>query len=210
MARESSGGRAVYLGASNGDDPAAFEIFDQAVAAAGYADRSAMRSGDGAEGFAGADLILLAGGDPLLGWRAFEANGWVDALRSRWQRGSLLVGVSAGAVQLGLGVRPDADRAVSMLALAPYWIGAHEEAAGWAEVIATQRADPRCRPALALPFGAAARVSANGQFEVLSKKVAEVRWFSDGPTFRWKRPVEGQRELVIRDDKKSFEEIDHG
>lgn len=48
-----------------------------------------------------AQLIVLAGGDVRLGWNTFENTGMKDVIVDRYAHGAVLVGVSAGAVQLG-------------------------------------------------------------------------------------------------------------
>lgn len=48
------------------------------------------------------DLILVAGGDPLRGWSNFASCvGFVDVLKSCYDRGVVFVGISAGAILLG-------------------------------------------------------------------------------------------------------------
>ena len=46
-------------------------------------------------------LIVLAGGDVRLGWTTFEKTGMKDVILDRYIHGAVLVGISAGAVQLG-------------------------------------------------------------------------------------------------------------
>ena len=48
-----------------------------------------------------AQLIVLAGGDVRLGWNTFEKTGMKDVILGRYAQGAVLVGISAGAVQLG-------------------------------------------------------------------------------------------------------------
>src|SRR5215207_3261208 len=97
--------RAAYIGASNGDDPAYYSIFEAAMEGAGVndcrmilssfppADRSFLND---------ADIILLAGGDVEKGWGVFVETGMREFVVRRYNEGAVLLGVSAGAVQLGL------------------------------------------------------------------------------------------------------------
>lgn len=97
--------KAAYLGASNGDLPEFYELFVAAMAEVGIRKNRhipAVPSADDLEALGQADLILLAGGDTLAGWRAFEAAGLHEKIRQRYYAGAVLVGISAGAVQLGL------------------------------------------------------------------------------------------------------------
>ncbi|HEX2202105.1 MAG TPA: Type 1 glutamine amidotransferase-like domain-containing protein [Longimicrobium sp.] len=130
--------RAAYLGASNGDEPAFYQIFTGAMESAGITDCRLVRSSPSAEDLAfleGADLILLAGGDVERGWRAFASSGVREAVVRRYFSGAVLVGVSAGAVQLGRLGWPAGDPSPGALfptfGLVPYVVDAHAEATEW-------------------------------------------------------------------------------
>ncbi|RMH21688.1 MAG: peptidase [Acidobacteria bacterium] len=131
--------RAAYVGASNDDDPDAYRIFAGAMELAGI-DRlrripSELSAAD-LEWIDGAHLILLAGGDLERGWRTFKANGLARILVRRHGEGALLIGVSAGAVQLGLGGYVGAanggERFLHTFALCHHVVGVHQEAEDWA------------------------------------------------------------------------------
>ena len=95
---------AAYIGASNGDRPEYYGIFEAAVDAVGITDRRMIDSSFGPDDRAfleRAQLIVLAGGDVPLGWNTFEKTGIKDVILDRYAQGVLLVGISAGAVQLG-------------------------------------------------------------------------------------------------------------
>jgi cyanophycinase-like exopeptidase len=79
-----------------------------------------------------ADIILLAGGSVEKGWRVFEENGLGTAIGELYAAGALLVGVSAGAVQLGRGGLTDDESAlVTTFGLLPLYVGVHEERERW-------------------------------------------------------------------------------
>src|SRR5437588_5132069 len=106
--------KAAYIGASNGDDPQFYSIFEAAMEPIGVTQRRmipARPSNDDLGFLQSADLVLLAGGNVEQGWRAFEQNGVKDLISRKRYDGVVLVGVSAGAVQLGLGplVEPAAE-----------------------------------------------------------------------------------------------------
>lgn len=95
---------AAYIGASNGDRPEYYGIFEAAMDALGVTDRRMIDSSFGPADRAFLErawLIVLAGGDVRLGWDTFEHTGMKDVILRRHTQGAVLVGVSAGAVQLG-------------------------------------------------------------------------------------------------------------
>lgn len=126
--------RAAYLGASNGDRPVFYELFVAAMAGLDLHDCRhipAQPSPADREYLDRADLILLSGGDPQLGWAALSASGLHERLLACYQRGALLLGISAGAMLLGLlgwaeHAAPSATR-FAALGLVPYIVSAHAE-----------------------------------------------------------------------------------
>ncbi|HEY7216186.1 MAG TPA: Type 1 glutamine amidotransferase-like domain-containing protein, partial [Thermoanaerobaculia bacterium] len=95
--------KAAYLGASNGDAPEFYELFLAAMAEIGVRDCRHVPARPAAGDLAfleEAGLILLAGGDVRRGWTTFEETGVKDKLMERYYAGALLIGISAGAVQL--------------------------------------------------------------------------------------------------------------
>lgn len=97
--------KAAYVGASNGDLPEFYELFQGAMQGIDVTDCRMIPSEPAAEDlefFDRADLILLAGGDVERGWRCLKRNGLQQKVIERYYTGALLMGISAGAVQLGL------------------------------------------------------------------------------------------------------------
>ncbi len=130
--------KAAYLGASNGDDPQFYSIFEAAMENIEVRDcrmiRSSFTSAD--ELFMNeADIILLAGGDVERGWKAFKQAGLTELIMKRYYEGAVLIGISAGAVQLGLFglVQEEASltKLIDTFKLVPFIIGAHEERQEW-------------------------------------------------------------------------------
>ena len=129
---------AAYIGASNGDDPAFYHLFEAAMHNIGVrrchmigpsyssAEHAALEQ---------ADMILLAGGDTETGWHVFQRVGLGDVLRRRYHAGGVLLGISAGAVQLGTTGWTHAAASSADLfdtfTLVPFVIGAHEECTSW-------------------------------------------------------------------------------
>ena len=130
--------KAAYVSASNGDRPEFYSIFEAAMAGLNIHDChmvSSRFSSEEALSLATADIILLAGGDVIRGWRVFEETGQKELIIKRYHEGALLIGVSAGAVQLGmLGWSENGfstESVVDLFQLVPYIISAHDEKMGW-------------------------------------------------------------------------------
>jgi peptidase E len=123
--------RAAYLGASNGDAPEFYDLFVSAMGEIGIRECRhvpAQPSAEDLQFLDGADLILLAGGDVWLGWNAFETTGVKDRIVQRYYAGAVLVGVSAGAVQLGLNGWDEEDSTIfDTLRLVPFVVDVHDE-----------------------------------------------------------------------------------
>ncbi|MET0650665.1 MAG: Type 1 glutamine amidotransferase-like domain-containing protein [Pyrinomonadaceae bacterium] len=130
--------RAAYLGASNGDTPEYYSIFEAAMAGAGVRNRKMILGSFPPEDQSflnEADLILLAGGDVERGWHVFVETGMREFVIRRYYEGAVLMGVSAGAAQLGLYglLERGASTAglVGTFGLVPFVIDAHDEGRGW-------------------------------------------------------------------------------
>ena len=139
--------KAAYIGASNGDNPNFYAIFVAAMKGVSVVDCRMIASALSERDLAflnDADIILLAGGDVEAGWRTFVTNGLSNHLIRRHAEGASLIGISAGAVQLGLGY----------LKLVPFIIGAHEESTNWKTTI--ERLSESDTTAIGLPTGGGA------------------------------------------------------
>lgn len=176
--------RAAYLGASNGDQPEFFELFAGAwrdVAASPCRHVPAEPSAEELAFLSQAELLLLAGGDPVVGQRAFQEHGVARLLAERRAAGALLVGVSAGAVQFGLAWRDAADPAAPsqpMLALVPFAIGAHDEP-DWTSLRAlVEEGGPAWR-GVGVPSGGGVLVHGDLSLEPLRRPLALLEWRGD-------------------------------
>lgn len=126
--------RAAYIGASNGDEQAFYDVFLAAMDGWGVHDCQMIRSRPTDESLAfleSADLVLLAGGDVDRGLGIMKSNGVLDRVRTAHATGAILIGVSAGATQLGRcgWATEDAGppRAFEAASLLPYVVEAHGE-----------------------------------------------------------------------------------
>lgn len=128
--------KAAYIGASNGDDPQYYSIFEAAMESVDISDRrrilSSFSSDD--ERFVNeSDIILLSGGDVEMGWNAFTEVGLNELIIRKYQEGAMLIGISAGAVQLGMFglVEASVNKLIDTFKLVPFIISAHEEKQDW-------------------------------------------------------------------------------
>jgi len=130
--------KAAYVGAANGDDPQFYSIFEAAMQGVDIHDRKMILSSFSSEDESfiyEADIILLAGGDVEMGWNAFTRVGLNELIIKRYYEGAVLIGISAGAVQLGLFGLVEAEASFNKLIdtfkLVPFIISAHEEKQEW-------------------------------------------------------------------------------
>ena len=159
VAKTSDRQKAAYVGASNGDQPKFYEIFVAAMEGVGIFDCKMIPSVLSEADLAflnDADLILLAGGDVEAGWRTFLSNGLNNHIVRRYFEGATLIGISAGAVQLGLcGLAADGSL-IETFKLVPFIIGAHEESDNWKMTTELLRLSATDTRAIGLPTGAGA------------------------------------------------------
>ncbi len=173
---------AAYIGASNGNRPEFYEIFESAMDAVGITDRRMIDSSFGPDDRAFLDsarLIVLAGGDVRRGWDTFEKTGMKDAILDRYGQGAALVGISAGAVQLGsYGIvetpDPAASGLVAMFDLVPMVVDAHDEGAEWARLAQTIASLQGAATGLGIPTGGGVVVHTDGTVGSLRRPAHKV------------------------------------
>ncbi len=176
---ETAGPKAAYLGASNGDAPEFYELFVGSMTETGIraSDCRHIPAEPTAEDLAfldEADLILLAGGDVRRGWEAFQKAGLKDRIAKRYYAGAVLLGVSAGAVQLGLkGWDPETSALFDTFCLVPFLIDAHDEPSWSGLLRAVPRAGEHAR-GLGIPTGGGALYHPDYSIEPVRHPVAEV------------------------------------
>ena len=130
--------KAAYIGASNGDLPEFYDLFLAAMENIGIRNCRMIRSTFSKEDqdfLETADIVLLSGGDVERGWNIFEATGLKKAISRKYEEGTILIGISAGAMQLGLcGYRDEEvqeEQVFDTFQFIPYIIGVHEEKSDW-------------------------------------------------------------------------------
>ena len=171
------GSRAAYIGASNGDNPDFYALFVAAMEGFGIFDCRMIPSKISEADIAflnDADIILLAGGDVELGWRAFVTNGLNKHIVRRYFEGAMLIGISAGAVQLGLcGLAADGSL-IETFKLVPFIVGAHEESDNWKTTRDLLRLSRTNTRAIGLPTGAGAVYNEDQTLEALRYPLVEL------------------------------------
>jgi cyanophycinase len=175
---------AAYIGASNGDRPEFYEIFEAATDGIGITHRRMIDSSFGPDDRAfleRAQLIVLAGGDVRLGWNTFEKTGMKDVILDRYAQGAVLVGVSAGAVQLGrYGIveTPESPTTelLDVFKLVPVIIDTHDERAEWARLSRTIHSLKGAATGLGIPSGGGVIVHADTTIEPLRRPAHEFRF----------------------------------
>jgi hypothetical protein len=175
--------KGAYLGASNGDVREFFDLFEAAMAEIGIRDCRQIPARPSEEDLAflaEADLILLAGGDVKQGWQAFEETGVKDKLMERYYAGAILLGVSAGAVQLGLkGWTEDGSEVFDTLRLVPFVIDAHDEGSWTGLLRVVPRAGEHAK-GFGIPSGGGALYHPDYSLEPIRHPLTEVEVTEEG------------------------------
>ncbi len=171
--------RAAYIGASNDDNPDFYDIFTAAMQQIDITDCRlvpAEPSDDDLDFLASSDLILLAGGDVKKGWDVISEK-FQKIIVERYYAGVLLVGVSAGAVQLGIkGWEEDGKRTDSLfdtLQLVPAVVDVHDEENDWDQLHEMVKHMGGYARGFGIPMGAAAVYHPDWSFEAYRHHLVE-------------------------------------
>ena len=126
--------KAAYIGASNGDVDDYFQIFQTAMDSIDVKKCRMIKTPptpDDQDFLNQADLILLSGGDVKKGWDLFKTHKMRDTIIRRYGEGAVLIGTSAGAIQLGKAAWPGHEPEYSALfrtfGLVPIMVSVREE-----------------------------------------------------------------------------------
>jgi cyanophycinase len=171
--------RAAYIGASNNDRTEFYDLFVAAMELMGVSSCRMVPSQLADEDrvfLEEADLILLAGGDVEQGWQVFERNGMKDLILRKRYDGSILVGISAGAVQLGLGALTAGPqpKKLGLFGFVPFYVGAHEENDEWWNLRALVNLSPSGVRGVGIPMGGGAIYWPDGTLEPIRRPLTEL------------------------------------
>lgn len=162
--------KVAYLGASNGDDPNYFEIFCAAMDKVNIQMRRHISAPYTAEDLAWlrkSDLILLSGGDVMLGWQTFEQSDLQQLLQNRYQQGCVLMGISAGAIQLSAFLfGEDGDTTTHLLpgmGLAKCLVDVHDQDRDWCRLKHLSQLVPAGTPCVGIPSNGVLMVTPEGE-----------------------------------------------
>lgn len=187
--------RAAYLGASNGDRPEFYDLFVSAMEAVGVRRCRQIPSNPGPEDLDfldEADLVLLAGGDVWLGWTTFEETGLKERITSRYYAGALLLGVSAGAVQLGLkGWDEEDDTLFDTFRIVPFVVDVHDEPSWHRLHRIVPKAGEHAR-GFGIPSGGGAFYHPDYSLEPVRHPLVEIALTEEGPRQSLLLPGEGE------------------
>lgn len=173
--------RAAYIGASNGDRPEFYEIFAAAMQSVGIADHRCIDSAfspDDRTFLESANLILLAGGEVRVGWDAFERTGMKEVILERYARGAVLMGISAGAIQLGRQAIVEAKESAAselldVFNLVHAVVDVHDERNDWGRLSSTIHLLEGAAIGLGIPTGGGVAVRPDGEMEPLRQPAHE-------------------------------------
>ena len=195
---------AAYIGASNGDRPEFYQLFKSAMENIGNTDCRMIHSDFSKTDQASlesADVILLAGGDVERGWRVFESVGLHEIISRKYKEGALLIGISAGATQLGLrGYREEQGLVTSLFStfkIVPYIIGAHEEKEEWRRLGAAVLMAGGNKKGIGIPLGGGMIYRANGSVEAIRYPLCEVSTRSDQIRVNYLMPNSGYADALF-------------
>jgi cyanophycinase len=171
--------KAAYVGAANDDQPEFYNLFVGAMEGMGITNCRMVPSQPSREDILfmeEADLILLSGGDVERGWQVLEQNGLNNLISRKRYGGALLIGVSAGAIQLGLGTLSNANqpKQIPMFRFAPFYVGAHDEKNDWWDLRALVNLSQSDARGIGLATGGGAVYYPDGMLEPIRKPLIEI------------------------------------
>jgi Peptidase family S51 len=168
--------RAAYLGASNGDVPEFYDIFLAAMEGIGVRACRMIPASPSADDRAfldAAHVILLAGGDAERGYRAFRESGLVDRIIARYAAGAVLIGISAGAMQLGQRAWTAQGKGFDTFRLAPMLVAVHDEPE-WNALTEAVSSMEGVGRGIGIPLGGGVVIHADLAVEPVRKALVEI------------------------------------
>lgn len=167
--------KAAYVGASNGDQPEFYQMFEMAMNSIGVTNCQhidARLTHQQLEFVKEAQIILLAGGDTWLGWQTVSQL--APQIENARKQGAVLIGTSAGAVQMGLlGYRETTHLCNTDLFSTFGYIHAifspHDEKQDWPMLKQMVKQTQGTLPAIGIPSGSGLIVTNNNHIQAVRK-----------------------------------------
>jgi cyanophycinase-like exopeptidase len=178
--------KAAYIGASNGDKPEYYEIFVSAMAQIKITKCRMIPTKPSTEDkkyLSKADIILLAGGDIERGLKIIKNNGLHEKILEQYYNGAIVIGVSAGAVQLGLkGWRISKEKnyfLIDTFKIIPYVIDVHDEG-DWSRLNQAVAESEKYTKGFGIPAGGGAIFHPDWSIEAVRHSLTEFSFLDDG------------------------------
>lgn len=172
--------KAVYIGASNGDESAYYDMFVGAMENIDIVNCSMIHSEfqeEDEKNLKAADLILLAGGDVKKGLEVMENTGIKDIIIEKYYNGATIIGVSAGAIQLGwqyLFVNEDKkEEIIDTLKIVPFLVGTGHNYNEWKNLKSLISDSESMKRGIGISAGSGIIYHPDQTVEVLNKLVDE-------------------------------------
>ena len=189
----------AYIGASNGDAAAFYEIFLYAMELLRITNCRLISSDfnvSDKEFLNQADVIFLSGGDVKRGWHIMQKTAMDQCITQRYVQGALLVGISAGAIQLGLygwdKTGDDAHAIFEILKIVPFIIDVHDEEHHWQTLRTRIQHSPAMLSGFGIPLRGGMIYHPNQSIEALRKPLIEICRGADGLTENLILPVSAE------------------
>lgn len=187
---------AVYIGASNGDAPEFYDFFQGGMKKLGIHRCQQIHSNfpkEDRQALQAADLILLAGGDPLLAWSTFEQSGMKVVLEEKYRQGTPFIGISAGAINMATQwFEETAQSLTPMFNWFPFIVDVHDEKANWGRLKEHLAQSKAAQTALGICSASALVYYPDGAYELIGKSVYRFDRQADGSWQKLTLPKSGQ------------------
>ena len=202
--------KAAYIGASNSDKPEYYDIFLAAMSQVGISGeecqmiRSKRTRKKDYKFLEEADLVLLAGGDIEKGWNIIKEK-FQQQVVDRYYKGAVLIGISAGAIQLGLRGwkegEPVPDTLFETFQLVPAVIDVHNEESDWGHLHMIVEHIGSYNRGFGIPAGGAAAYHPDWSFEAIRHHLVEFSYVKEDHD-----KTEFKRSMIIPSESK-FPEV---
>jgi len=173
---------AAYIGVNNNNSPVYYEMFICAMAGLEITNCrmiSMNLTDEDKATLSIADIILIAGGEVIDGWNHMQKTGLHELITACYKNGAMLIGISAGAVQLGSCAVDDAMNFIDTLNLVPIMLDVHDETHEWRHLRnALQNNSPR-QAAIGIPYGGGMAWFPDQTMQALRKPLYEFRIADD-------------------------------